>query len=210
MPVLRRDDEEHVQPPPLTLQIASPLASTPSPAHLEQIAQARRLGARVRRAQLIAAISGWTTLVFGVLTLLTSFGSLPALMLGIGMSIVSIIEFRGSADIKRLERSAPRRLAVNQLALGALLFSYAALSLMRALDRPGELLNDPQLQQMLGPIREIEKLVYVSVYAAMLVVAIVGPGLTAWYYASRVKHIDAYLRQAPKWIIELQQAGMSL
>lgn len=178
--------------------------------HLEQIAQARRLGRKVRNARIVATISGWTTAVFASLTVITSVMHLPGLMLGMGMAIVSIIEFKGAAGLRILDRGAPRRLVINQACLGALLFSYSAWCLWTSLTRPSEILSDPQLAAMIGDVRQIETVVYTAVYGAMMLFAIVGPGLTALYYATRTRHIDKYLQQAPTWIIELQRAGMSI
>ncbi|HEY7087279.1 MAG TPA: hypothetical protein VH518_04270, partial [Tepidisphaeraceae bacterium] len=66
-----------------------------TPEHIAQIAAARARGKKIRRAIVVSALSGWTTLVFAVFTILFSFSSFTGMVLGIGMCIVSIIEFKG-------------------------------------------------------------------------------------------------------------------
>jgi hypothetical protein len=130
------------------------------------------------------------------------------------MAVVSYFEFHGAGELKRLRLHAPRRLAMNQIAFGVLLFLYAAASLWTSLHAPSELLaqagSDPELQQLLAPFEDLGRQIAVAVYGSMMAVAVVGPGLTAWYYASRAKHLQAYLRDTPPWLLELQRAGMSV
>jgi hypothetical protein len=101
-------------------------------------------------------------------------------------------------------------LAFNQIAFGVLLFAYAATRLWTSGSSPSSLTDDPQLQAMLVPFKDLEKLIYSIVYTTMMAAAVIGPGLTALYYWGRTRHVQRYLTQTPKWIIELQQAGMSL
>ncbi|HEY7088339.1 MAG TPA: hypothetical protein VH518_09645, partial [Tepidisphaeraceae bacterium] len=113
--------------------------------------------------------------------------------------------------LKRLDRTAPRRLAINQIAFGILLFSYGAFCLWTALHAPpDELVSDPQLRQMMGPFQDLARELYIIIYGSVMLAAVIGPGLTAFYYSRLTKHIDAYLSQTPQWILELQQAGMSV
>jgi hypothetical protein len=208
-------DEACVQQTSMRLHVESPFAQGATPAHLEQIAAAKRTGGKIRQGVIVARISAWTTLIFAIGTLLTSLTSLVGLVLGIGMAIVSIVEFKGGTALRCLDRAAPRRLMINQIAFGCMLFLYAAICLWTSRNSPSLLarhpeLNDPQLREMLAPFQDLERTIYTAVYGAMMVAAIIGPGLAAWFYSTRTKHVDRYLRETPKWIIELQQAGMSL
>ena len=175
---------------------------------------ARALGAKIRRAVIVATLGGWTVGSFAALTLLTSLFSLAGLLLGAGMAVVAYFEFRGARELRRLDPSAPRRLALNQLAFAGMLFIYAAISLWTSLHGPNELAeaaaSDPQMAQMLAPFESLTRTIYIAVYATMMVLALLGPGLTALYYSSRTKHIDTYIRQTPQWILDLQRAGLSL
>jgi hypothetical protein len=204
----------NVQPPPLTLDPRAPWNTAPTPMHLEQVTQAKSRGAKIRRATIVATISGWGTGIFAAITLLTGLLDPITMFLGIGMAVVSLIELRGAGEIKRLDPAAPRRLALNQLAFGGLLFAYGAISLWTALHQPSQAMqlagNDPQVARMIGDIDAITRLVYIAVYGGVMLAALLGPGLTSLYYSTRGKHIAEYIRQTPQWILDLQRAGMSL
>jgi len=198
--------------PPLRPNYQSPWTSAPTPEHLEQIATARRLGIKIRRAVNVATFSGWATGLFAGLSLLVSAAgdrSLPGLGLGMGMAVVAFVELRGAGEIKRLDRTAPRRLAINQIAFGALLFAYGAISLWSSLHAA----PSPELAEIsrsLPGLGDLEKSIYVALYSGVMVIAVIEPGLTAWYYSSRARFIDAYITQTPQWILDLQRAGMSV
>ena len=210
------------QPPPIPHTLAresaetgSPLHSGPTPQHVEQIATAKRLGKKIRRVTSVATIDAWTVAVFAGLTLLTGFMSFPAVALGSGMGFVAMLEFRTVEQLKRLNPKAPARLARNQLILGAFLFIYAAWNLFQSYHNAGndissQIGNDPQLRQMLGGVDDLAKTIMVALYGSLMVIALVGPGLTALYYWSCAPHIKRYVEQTPAWILDLQRAGMSL
>ena len=134
--------------------------------------------------------------------------------LGIGMCFLAHFEFKGAKEIRRLDVSAPWRLARNQLILGALVLIYSAACLWTSLTQPSELDQqlgeEAQLNSMVGSIDQMERTAYIALYCTMGVAAIVGCGGTALYYNRRKPHIEAYLRETPPWIIELQRAGMSV
>ena len=57
-----------------------------------------------------------------------------------------------------------------------------------------------------GLVRNLKALVY----AMVMLVALVEPGLMALYYHRCKKIIEAYLHDTPQWILELQRAGISV
>lgn len=198
----------------------APAASQPgafTAQHVAQIAAARTASTKIRRAVSVAKFSGITTAIFAALTLAFSLTSLVGLMLGVGMSIVAIFEFRGAAEITRLDRHAPRRLAINQLMFALMLVLYGAISFYQFKTGPSPLASvasqigsDVQLHEMLGDYEGIISSVVGITYLAIIVAALVGPGLVAVYYYTRRKYIEQYVTQTPAWILELQRAGMSL
>ena len=200
------------QPPPLNL--ASPAVTAPSPQHLEQIAAAKKRGRTIQRCASVANLSGWTIAVFGALTFITSIGSIVGMALGIAMCVLSHFEFKGGKEIRRLDPTAPRRLAMNQLILGAAVLVYSVASLWIALHQPSEidqaLGKEAQLSSMVGSIHDMERMIYVALYSGMVAAAIIGCGGTAIYYARRKTFIERYLRETPSWIVDLQRAGMSV
>jgi hypothetical protein len=202
-------------PPPLP----SPFSGPPTPAHLEQIAAAKRLSTKIRRAILTAKFSGWTTAIFAAGTLALSLTSFWGLVLGAAMAVISIIEFRGVSELQRLDVTAPKRLALNQLAFGILLFAYGAFMLWDSFYGSGGsdvikqaigdagMTGDKQLDSM---VNRVYSMAAVALYGSVMLAAILGPGLTAVYYYTRKKYIERYLRETPQWIIDLQRAGMNL
>lgn len=203
---------------------AAPWSTPPSPQHLEQITIAKRLGAKIRNAAGVAIFSGWSTAVFAVLTLL--FGlisfSFVGSLLGFGMCVVALNEFKGASRLKRLDDSAPRFLAINQLAFAGMIVVYGAISLWMVMANPAELTKE--LDQYGGDFRQAGidikdsgiditgtvKLAYIAVYGGVMLFGVIGPGLTAWYYYTRRPYIQQYVAQTPQWILDLQRAGMSL
>jgi hypothetical protein len=211
-----------MQPPQIPLNYASPIgapnAVPPSAEHLQQITAAKQLHKPIRRAILAAKFNGWTIAIFGGLTLfggvLTGF-STAALLLGFGMCAIAYYEFQGGNAIQKLDPDAPRRLAINQIIFGGLLFVYAGYSMWHGMTTPSELSQelsgDPEIGNMFGgSLGDLEHAVNALVYGILMVVAVAGCGATALYYNSRRKHIIKYVEQTPPWIIDLQRAGMTI
>jgi hypothetical protein len=61
-----------------------------------------------------------------------------------------------------------------------------------------------------GSIDSLARLLGVLVYGTLAAVAIFGQGGTALYYFTRRKHVEAYLRETPQWILDAQRAGMPM
>jgi hypothetical protein len=201
---------------PGPVSYASPPQSVYSREHLEQIAQAKLLGRKIRRAIAVSAFSAWTTAIFGVITLLSSipFMSIIGMTLGAGMLVCAYIEFQGSRELKLLNPQAPKKLALNQLIFGVMLFLYGAYNLWTSLTSPLDpALSSPELREykdVMGDIEQLTRMILALLYGSVMLVAILGPGLTALYYATRKKYIEAYTAQTPQWILDLQRAGMQL
>ena len=45
---------------------------------------------------------------------------------------------------------------------------------------------------------------------ATIVISIVLQGGTAIYYKSRRKYVEAYVRETPDWIVQMQRAGIAV
>jgi hypothetical protein len=200
-------------PPPIA-HLASPAVTAPSPQHIEQIAAARKRGKAIKRCASTASFSAWTMAIFGACTLLGSIGSWFGMALGAGMCVLSHFEFKGAREMRRLDINAPNRLARNQVILMAALLIYSVAALWSALSGPSELDralgNEAELKGMFGSVTEIERSVSIILYTVVGAAAILGCGGAALYYKSRRKYIEAYLRETPPWITQLEQAGMSV
>lgn len=195
------------------MPVQQPPAFTPE--QMKQLAEARRVGAKVRRAMRVATLSGWTISIFAGLTILFSLFDPAGLVLGLGMGVVGWMELQGAARLRRLDPTAAGALAYNQLILGVLLLGYAAWGLYHALGAPmmamdPALAASPEVAAMMRPYEGLARLISLVVYVTLAVVAVFGQGGAAWYYASRGKYIREYVQHTPAWIIQLQRAGMFL
>ena len=181
---------------------------------LAQIVAARKLGAKIDRAVSFATLDGWVTGIFAALTIVGSITSPVGLILGVGMAVVSYHGFQGAKGLKRLDLAAPRRLALNQLAFGAMLFIYGGINTWISYRDPHPLASaggsEAQVAEILAPYERMVWQIMVGFYLTVMVIAIAGPGLMALYYYRRTKHVMAYLNQTPQWLLDLQRAGMRI
>lgn len=186
----------------------APTALTPE--QIRAIADGRQRAAKVRRAATIAAISGWSLIVFAAFSALgVIFGSVAALVVALALGVLGWNELRGGAMLRRLDPRGPRTLAANQLALGTLIVAYSAWSLAKALNNPtlasvGGSTGDPEMDAMIAGISEM---VAWGVYGTMAAVGVIIPGLTAWYYASRAKPVRDLLARTPEWVVDTLRAA---
>jgi hypothetical protein len=205
-----------VQTPNRLPPAISPETATASlaPQQITELIAARDRSAKLRRAVGVARFDAWMIAVFAALTGLTGLLDLPSVLLAAGMGFVAWREFRGAESLRRLDPAAARSLALNQLCLAGILIVYALFQIYQSYNRAGQYTamagGDAQLAQMLGPIDQLVKLLTISVYGLIILIAIVVQGGTALYYATRQRHLRQYLAQTPPWIRDLQQRGISI
>lgn len=177
-----------------------------SPEQLEALGEARLRCRRITRAAGVATFSGWTMGCFAVITLISGVFSLRALLLGIGLCVVTFVELRGAKALRRFDLGAPLRLALNQSGLALIVTIYAAWGIAHALMAPGPyddyLSGGGEMAEMLAPIDRLTRVVTVGVYAAVICGSIVAQGCTALYYLTRRRHIADFLERTPGWIAE--------
>jgi hypothetical protein len=131
---------------------------------------------------------------------------MTALVLGVGMAVVTWNEHRGRALVRRFDPAGPRLLGHNQLGLMALIIVYALWSVYQTMAHP-----DPELAQMdqilggdtAGLVAELTIYVYVGV----IVLTGLFQGLLARYYFKRIAMVEAYVRDTPVWVLEMQRAA---
>ena len=159
----------------------------------------------------VASISGWSLAIFAGLTLLGGLFDRSALFLGAGLGLAGYFELSGARELRRLNPRAPARLAKNQLLLGAIIASYAGYQIVTSLLGRGPLASDdPQVAQILGSFDSLARTLSASFYGAVAVIGLSVCGFTAYYYASRRKHLDRFIQSAPAWIIDLRRKGISV
>jgi len=177
--------------------------------HLAQLDQARAGRKKINRAIVVAGFNAWTLAVFAVFSLPFIFFDLKGGCVGIGLALISIREFSGMRKLKQLDPAAPRHLGWNQVALCGLIALYCGWQIYNALTGPSQyaesIATTPELASTLKPIDEMITMVTLAVYGCILVIGVALQGLTAAYYFSRHRHLQAYIDKTPRWIIELQR-----
>jgi hypothetical protein len=198
--------------PPFAATVAPGATPGLTPDQLKQIGDARLRSKKIRKGVSVAMFDGWTVGLFGGLTLLFGIFSPVGLILGAGMIAIAYVELRGAKRMRLLDPQSPRMLAWNQVVLGGLLLAYASYSLWTIYtgrtDMQTEIAKYPELTDVVGDMDRLSKLIGLLIYGTLMAVAIFGQGGTALFYLSRKKHIEAYLRETPSWIIDAQRSGM--
>jgi hypothetical protein len=192
----------------------TPAPPTPTPLTPEQLAAiglAQARSTKIRRAATVAKIDGSVMAVFTVVCAASIlFDPVTSIPLSLALGLVTYNAFRGAAGLRRFDPAAPRLLAWNQLLLAASVIIYALYSLYTGLKGSADLDKsyreiaalDPEMGKML---QDTSRLIVEILYITLIAGTVVAQGLTAWYYASRAKLLQAYLAQTPKWVLDLQQ-----
>ena len=181
-----------------------------SPEQLHALNVGQTLYRPIGRAVSYARFDGWSVAVFAILTGGCGITSPTTLILGVGMGAVAWYELRQASRVASADRSAPKRLALNLLALSALLVGYAVVRLFQGIDA-GELAMirgqlaaaDPAMADM---VESMATLISRLVYGTLIVVSICLQGGTALFYHSRRKAVEAYLRGTPEWVRTINRA----
>jgi hypothetical protein len=173
-----------------------------SPEQLATLVEASRRTRKIRRCIAVAMVSGWTTAIFGALSLLGLAFSFSFASLFVAAALLAVAwgEFHGAAMVRRFEPAGARRLAVNQVFFGAALLTYSVWCLVDGL-RGGALVasGNPEVDEMMAGIT---RMATVAMYGTLAVVGALGPGLTAWYYASREKLIRQFRDKTEAGVVE--------
>ena len=135
------------------------------------------------------------------------------LVMGVGLALFAWNEFRGRTMLLRFELRGCRVLGWNQLGLMALVVGYAGWMLAQALWGPNPyqeaISREAELAGPLGSISQLHKLISLAVYGGLIAGTLVFQGLNSLYYFTRRKHVTAYLRETPQWVVTLQQRGVA-
>lgn len=178
---------------------------------LQQLADARLRGAKIRRAISVAKFDAWTVAIFAGFTLMGALFSIVAAILGLGMAAVAFVEFKCIPRLRRLDPTVAKTLALNQVGLGLLLLAYAGYSLATVGNGMEELKSQgPEVAQFMAGYAGMVDAISYLIYGTLALVAIFGQGGTALFYLSRRKYIESYATQTPQWIIQAQQAGLPM
>lgn len=212
-------------PPALPpVQTVSPAATAPplTAEHSRLVAEAEARGRKIRRASMVALLSGLALAGFSGLSLLWAAGALAldgfdlarldglTLAMGLGLGALAWNEFRGRTLLRRFDLRGPRVLGINQLALLGVVVAYSGWMIAAALWGPNPyeevMAREPLAAEVLGNIGDMHKRITVIAYSSVIAGTLIFQGLTAAYYFSRGAVLRSYLRQTPAWLVDLQRA----
>jgi len=172
----------------------------------------------MKRAAHVASNSGKIAICIGVsaVCLSMTWWSWPGIIVGTGAAVIGIIEWMGGRRVKSGKAEATRLLAVNQLALFALVTAYCVFHMVtfspekaKAEAISPQVRSDlaiamPDLQYSIDhAIDTWGTAITVGFYSLVIAASIGFQGGMALYYLSRRKHIDAWNRETPAWIKRL-------
>lgn len=195
--------------------IAHPGTRSPmSEAHFDLLRKTCKLARPVEKAAGYAKFSGWTTLLAGACSLPFSLNSITMLIFCVVLAGIGTRELTLRRKLLALETTAPRKLAINQIVLGATLCVYAVIMLLTApndsmmqsaIGSDPMLQSTPELSGMLDDMASLEKLAKAMIYAGLIVIAVFVQGSTALYYALKTKALKRLHKQCPKWCVRVYQ-----
>ena len=187
----------------------SPTAIQLTPQQLRELADARASHKYIRRAINVALFDGWTVAAFAIANCVCGLGDFQSMIVGAVLGVIAFVEIRGASQLRRLDESAPRRLAINQILLGLLLCAYAVWQIYQYLHGPSPYAQlsaaDPKIGKRYD---DMARSLAVAVYGCLIIFAIFAQGGAALFYFTREKHIRDYRQRTPGWIIQMQQAGV--
>lgn len=214
-----------VRPLPLgpvtVLPVPPPQAASTSPleeSDFERIREAVKAHKAVRRATRTALSSASVTLViaFAAMPFTLIWPSVSGLLVLAGISAVGIVEFLGYQRMRRADPSAPKMLALNQLAfLGVItLYCISQVAFFSTADIKASALSPEFRAELTKGMPDMARstdalidqwapLAMFGFYSLVVLLSIVFQGGMALYYYTRRRYVDAFNRQTPAWIRRL-------
>ncbi|MEM7624040.1 MAG: hypothetical protein AAF333_00275 [Planctomycetota bacterium] len=193
--------------PPPPADGGSPDALTPE--MRAQFAAAREAYRPLRRALRVVTFSAWSLAVFAGLSLPFALFSFKGLFIATGLTVCAVFEFRGRRALRRLDPTAPGKLALNQLVFTGFIAVYCLWSAATAWFGPSPyaaaIAANPEIGEMLEPFADTIRHVTVAAYGIVLFVGVVYQALVIRYYLTRRKPLERYLNQTPAWVLELHR-----
>jgi hypothetical protein len=190
-----------------SFELTQPPAHFPqlSDANLRELAEARLALRKINRAVAVAKFDGWTMGIFGGLSFVMGLGGdWINILVGMALVVFAWVELRGASMLRKLETQATKMLGRNQLALGLMIGLYSGWQIWVQASGNGESSDFSEVDPTLLKSTEI------GFYLLVILVAVVAMGAMSRYYFSRARYLDAYLKETPPWILEMQRAGISI
>lgn len=153
----------------------------------------------------VAAFNGWTFGFFAVVSILFGLFSLPGMLVGVGLAVVTRNEFAGRKRVLAFDAAGFELLWRNQVGLMTLIVAYCVWSMYRAVSFPDPALAE--LNELLGEgMDELMQSLTLGLYATVIVATVIFQGLNARYYFVRIARLQEYLRETPDWVLDVQRS----
>ncbi len=179
--------------------------------HFQELSRADNRAKLIRKAARVAAFNGWTTAIIAALSAPFALFCVAGFLVTVVLALVAWNEFRGRNMLNKFNPKAATLLGWNQLGFLAMIIVYCGWMMYTGINYSDtallEFTSNPELGDLLGSPEQVtglyELLVY-GVYGSVIVLSVIFQGLTALYYFTRRKQIEAYVRATPEWVRKLQ------
>jgi hypothetical protein len=170
---------------------------------MEALAEGMARAGKIFRAGRVAAVTGWSVVAFGVLSLLASLLSPKGVLVGGALLWVGWNELEGRKMLLRLDPEGATRLARNQLWLLAVVALYCIWAIYRSQTHPVP--ETSELESLLGLGEGFIAEAEAAFYALVLAAALAFQWGMYRFHRARVTLVEAHLRQTPSWVVEVQR-----
>ena len=193
--------------------VTSPAQAPFDEEQLRILAEARTLTKKLRVAQTLALLDVIGLTALGIVTLGIDALSLELSPIGLALLVLAYNEARGRSGLLALARGAPIRLALNQIALFAVVLAYCAWNAYATWTGPNPLETiAAQSGELTTALRQLDaaggqdgatlwrwiRLGVLIGYGAVAAGSLVVQGAMAYYYRSLRRVVDG-LARLPEW-----------
>ena len=175
-----------------------------SPQQIDALATAMQRSRKALGGARAAALTGYTLVAFGVLSLLMSLGSPTGLVASLAVLAVAWNEREGRKMLLGRDPKGARRLAWNQLWLLAVILLYCLKGMYSAWFHP--LPSVAEMETLLGLGEGFFAEAAVGFYTLVLVVGAAFQFGMYRYHAARGGLLEEYLAETPAWVVEVERA----
>lgn len=171
-------------------------------------------------ARKLASFNGIGVGIFAAISLLSAAFDPSSLLLAVPLGVIAFVELNGGQRLARYERNGLVQLACNQAALVALVAVYALAQIFSALDSasplgeimaqsgvPSAELGVSDISTELGDFDELYRSAVTAFYGVVVAATTLAQGGCALYYYSRLKHLDRFLADTPRWVVDYLRTG---
>jgi hypothetical protein len=121
--------------------------------------------AKVERAIGYARFNGWTATTIGAITLLTGFTTPSSLVLGVCLVSCGLFELSMRNALRKLDGSSLWKLAMNQVAIGAVVCGYCAFKMFTPSDLQAALpTGDMSVDKTVQSVTDMVGVILAAVY----------------------------------------------